>query len=427
MKELVASYSKLVDYKVADVTAASTYYLAEIYYNFSRSLLASERPEGLSALELEEFNLALDDQAFPFEEKAITVHEKNVELLTIGVYSPWIDRSIEKLAKLVPARFAKYEERLAYIDDIDFYQYSSPRFVREDAATVVVEHIDFFRYASQISQNNAQEGVQNAEIVIQDDLKTNGIGVTAIEEKEASKQSITKQSITEKPRETPEENSLPGAQTPAATQIQPAPDSEKVMATQSPQSSAPDASAGVREDTTGQANKQAVPDAVTNAGVVAEEQPAKQTTSESQGTKGQRESQEKQNAGTAPPNAVVETPTDGDEKPPAEKPEESAPPENRESNTDSQVKGADSQGTEANSNNKSPAEPQAPVKDVIEVKDIKEAPSSQDGAVIQEKINTDSKTQEEQAATNGVVEKQQSDAGLIPGGNVPSGNIPGGK
>ncbi len=127
MKSLVASYTKLVDYKVADATAASTYFIAEIYFNFNRSLLESERPKKLNALELEEFNLMLEEQAYPFEEKAIKVHEKNVELLTAGIYSPWIDRSIEKLANLMPARYAKLEESTNYVTNLHVFRYASQK------------------------------------------------------------------------------------------------------------------------------------------------------------------------------------------------------------------------------------------------------------------------------------------------------------
>lgn len=218
MKALVADYTKLVDYQVADVTAASTFYLAEIYYNFSRSLMESERPPGLSALELEEFNLALEDQAFPFEEKSIRVHEKNVELLTIGVYSPWIDRSIEKLAKLMPARYAKYETRMAYIDDLHFYRYSSPRFVREDAPTIIVEHIDYFRYVSQIPKNNYQENAQSAETVIQESLNSKpGVAAPAESEETLSEQSVTQPS--NKPDAQP--LGVEAASTPPATDSEP--------------------------------------------------------------------------------------------------------------------------------------------------------------------------------------------------------------
>jgi len=127
MKRLVSTFSRLTDYQVADVTAASTFYIGEIYYNFSRSLLESEKPKGLNELEMEEFVLALEEQAFPFEEKAISVHEKNIELLRIGIYSRWIDNSISKLAKLLPARYGKPEESTGFIADLNVFRYVSQK------------------------------------------------------------------------------------------------------------------------------------------------------------------------------------------------------------------------------------------------------------------------------------------------------------
>nr|WP_243760274.1 tetratricopeptide repeat protein [Aestuariicella hydrocarbonica] len=123
MKKAVKAYTTLLDYEVADITAASTYYMAEIYLNFSRSLKDSERPKNLSDLELEEYELALEDQIFPFEEKAIAVHRKNIELLYIGVYSTWIDKSIAKLAVLFPALYARDEEHVGFVESIDSFRY----------------------------------------------------------------------------------------------------------------------------------------------------------------------------------------------------------------------------------------------------------------------------------------------------------------
>ncbi|MCK5396257.1 MAG: hypothetical protein KAJ32_09705, partial [Gammaproteobacteria bacterium] len=110
MRSAIDAYTKLVEYQVGDVTAAATYYIAEIYYEFSVALLASERPTNLSADELEQYELVIEDQAYPFEEKAISVHEKNMELLDVGIYNKWIDKSISKLAALLPARYAKTEQ-----------------------------------------------------------------------------------------------------------------------------------------------------------------------------------------------------------------------------------------------------------------------------------------------------------------------------
>jgi tetratricopeptide (TPR) repeat protein len=383
MKQLLAAYGKLVDYKVADVTAASTFYIAEIYYNFSRSLLSSEVPKGFSALELEEFKTELEDQAYPFEDKAISIHEKNVELLKLGIYSPWIDRSIEKLAKLVPARFAKYEEHLPYIDSIHRYRYSSPRFVREDAPTVYVEHIDFFRYASHISQKKPQDSSQNAEILNQDGLKTDGAGVTVTSGKEASKQIIS-----EKPGEKPDENSLQGAQSPAAAQTQPMPGSDKVMATQSPQTSAPDATAGTPEDAKGQAERPAAPGAANDTGAGAENKSAKQPASErSKETKEPTEGQVKQDAGTAQPG---ETPS-------------------KTGDTQDAKKIADSEGGKANGPDTATEKPAAKAPQGTGVKDIKSDPGTGQGTETQQTENgADSNAQQESPATNPAPEKQDT-------------------
>ncbi|MDH5633508.1 MAG: tetratricopeptide repeat protein [Gammaproteobacteria bacterium] len=124
MKSVIADFNDLVKYKVGDVTAAATYYLAEIYYNFSRSLIESERPGGLSDVEKEEYELAIEEQAFPFEEKAIGVHKKNLELISIGVYSNWIDKSLDRLGKLMPARYAKFEESTGFMASMDSFKYN---------------------------------------------------------------------------------------------------------------------------------------------------------------------------------------------------------------------------------------------------------------------------------------------------------------
>ena len=123
MKKAVDAFGKLPDYQAGEVTAASAFYIAEMYYRFGRALIKSERPDNLSALEREQYELALEEQAYPFEEKAISLHEKNLELLGVGVYNAWIDKSIERLAKLVPARYAKFEESTGFLDKIGPYQY----------------------------------------------------------------------------------------------------------------------------------------------------------------------------------------------------------------------------------------------------------------------------------------------------------------
>jgi hypothetical protein len=112
MKEATDAFGKLAGYQAGEATAAAAFYIAEIYYQFGKALTESDRPDNLSAAEREQYELALEEQAYPFEEKAIKLHEKNLELLSVGVYNAWIDKSIERLAQLMPARYARAEERL---------------------------------------------------------------------------------------------------------------------------------------------------------------------------------------------------------------------------------------------------------------------------------------------------------------------------
>ena len=124
MQEATQNFNRLIEYEIGEVTAASMFYLAEIYAHFSQALMTSERPEGLSPMEMEEYELAIEDQAYPFEEKAIAVHEDNISLMSRGVYNEWVKKSLEKLAVLVPARYDRPEETTGIVSSLESYIYA---------------------------------------------------------------------------------------------------------------------------------------------------------------------------------------------------------------------------------------------------------------------------------------------------------------
>jgi len=127
MDEALGALGQLVDYEVAEVTAAATFYIAQLYSHFSQAMLDSERPADLDPAELQEYEIALEEEAYPFEEKAIEVHEKNLELMGSGIYNPWIEKSLAQLAVLVPGRYAKFEASSGMIASLDGYDYRAPR------------------------------------------------------------------------------------------------------------------------------------------------------------------------------------------------------------------------------------------------------------------------------------------------------------
>lgn len=177
MKKAINRFTRLMDYESGELTAAATFYLAEIYSHFSKALMTSERPvltfdsysvepgdtlstiakrydidvrriaeannlnksnyivagkklkipRGLYPAELEQYELAIEEQAYPFEEKAIKVHQSNLALITKGVYNEWIDKSLQELAKLVPARYDKPEETTGVISSLETYIFEIDR------------------------------------------------------------------------------------------------------------------------------------------------------------------------------------------------------------------------------------------------------------------------------------------------------------
>ncbi len=126
MDTATTAFEELVAYQVADVTSAATYYIAQVYLDFSVALLESERPEGLSEAEKIDYEMVLEEEAFPFEERAIEIHEQNFELLASGIYNDWVQQSLDELAVLMPGRYAKNESSEGRLGSIDFYAYRMP-------------------------------------------------------------------------------------------------------------------------------------------------------------------------------------------------------------------------------------------------------------------------------------------------------------
>jgi tetratricopeptide (TPR) repeat protein len=109
MEAALKAYTQAADYQVADVTTAATFESAELYRQLGKDLMSSERPKNLSKDELEQYDVLLEEQAFPFEEKAIKLHEVNTARTKDGTYDEWVQRSFAALAQLNPGRYGKVE------------------------------------------------------------------------------------------------------------------------------------------------------------------------------------------------------------------------------------------------------------------------------------------------------------------------------
>jgi tetratricopeptide (TPR) repeat protein len=109
MEAALKAYEQAADYQVAEVTTAATFESAELYRQLGKDLMSSERPKNLSKDELEQYNVLLEEQAFPFEEKAIKLHEVNATRAKDGTDDEWVQKSFAALAQLNPGRYGKVE------------------------------------------------------------------------------------------------------------------------------------------------------------------------------------------------------------------------------------------------------------------------------------------------------------------------------
>ncbi len=109
MEAVLQAYAAAAEAGIAEVTTEATFRTGALYQDFGRALIDSARPRRLSKTELEQYNVMLEEQAFPFEEKAIGLYETNARRTTDGVYDTWVRQSIAALAQLEPVRWGKTE------------------------------------------------------------------------------------------------------------------------------------------------------------------------------------------------------------------------------------------------------------------------------------------------------------------------------
>jgi cellulose synthase operon protein C len=110
MQRALKAFEAADAYAIAEVSTAATFEMAELYRQLSADLLKSERPKNLAGEELEQYDLLIEEQAYPFEEKAIDIHLVNAARAAQGLYNDPVRASFAALAKLKPARFGKTEE-----------------------------------------------------------------------------------------------------------------------------------------------------------------------------------------------------------------------------------------------------------------------------------------------------------------------------
>ncbi len=113
MEQTVAMLNQAAAFGFAEVTTQATQELGAVYLSFAAALNASERPSNLDALALEQYELLLEEQAFPFEERAIETFETNLKRIPQGLYDDAIRQSYRELVTIAPAIYGRNERGIS--------------------------------------------------------------------------------------------------------------------------------------------------------------------------------------------------------------------------------------------------------------------------------------------------------------------------
>jgi len=116
MQSAVNLYGRAASYRSIATATQATHQIGNIFNEFSRALLQSARPKELNEDELEQYQFLLEDQSFPFEEKAIEFYETNLAHIADGIYDEWVKNSHDQLKHLFPVRYQREAKLDGYIN-----------------------------------------------------------------------------------------------------------------------------------------------------------------------------------------------------------------------------------------------------------------------------------------------------------------------
>ena len=121
LADVLELYISATDYQVGEVVTEAAHQIGQVFEEFRTALLESERPAGLTPQQLDQYDFLLEEQAYPFEEKAISAFETNVKRAQqLGLYDDWIKKSYANLSRLNPGRYQKPELEEIVIKELVF-------------------------------------------------------------------------------------------------------------------------------------------------------------------------------------------------------------------------------------------------------------------------------------------------------------------
>ncbi len=112
---LLGHYNEVVNAPSPGLVLEATHQMGEVFEEFSRALLQSERPPGLSEEERAAYDRLLVEQAFPYLQKAGETYRQAIDWAKqSGVENEWVDKSREHFQQIHEQIESSREEEVVY-------------------------------------------------------------------------------------------------------------------------------------------------------------------------------------------------------------------------------------------------------------------------------------------------------------------------
>lgn len=118
LEKATQRYQMAADSALFEFVTMSAFRIAEMYQRFAWELRESPRPRGLTPDERQLYAEIIEEQAMPFDELAMELHQSNIERAWEGEFDNWIGESFARMRELNPRRYAKTEVIVSYGDEI---------------------------------------------------------------------------------------------------------------------------------------------------------------------------------------------------------------------------------------------------------------------------------------------------------------------
>ncbi|MDX5387035.1 MAG: hypothetical protein LPK24_10935, partial [Marinobacter sp.] len=105
MEQAQAYFLEAESFAGETVASEVLYRRAELYRTLAADLMASEVPAELNELEAMQYQMLLEEEAWPLEERAMELHSRNHGRIASQGFDEWIGQSLEALAVMHPGRY----------------------------------------------------------------------------------------------------------------------------------------------------------------------------------------------------------------------------------------------------------------------------------------------------------------------------------